>query len=359
MSAEGQPERVSPAVEVSDLNFRFNPECTDVLRDVNLVLERGSRCLLIGANGAGKLISLVIFTVNGAQRPDFMKPSPFKNCGHLPTAGKSTLLQILAGKRMTKSKAKALGEDVFFNTPAVSQYSIYSEIDFTQVLILSVEYSSCSYFHQGVAYLGTEWASNMVVRSDLVVSHFLDSVGGYRHKARRDRLLNILDVDLDWHMHQISDGERRRVQIVQGLMAPWKLLLLDEVTVDLDVMVRQELLQFLIEDTKTRDCTTHVCHLQIGSTTTPKPISWPVSTTSPESHPGIPLEALNQIASPDRIGSKLLVLALHWLKEDRLIRLKLEAEGDPAFKKRGALPESSVPTDSEVFYRKYDYTNSA
>jgi CCR4-NOT complex subunit CAF16 len=28
-----------------------------------------------------------------------------------------------------------------------------------------------------------------------------------------------------------------------------------QVTVDLDVMVRQELLQFLIEDTKTRDCT--------------------------------------------------------------------------------------------------------
>jgi ABC-type uncharacterized transport system ATPase subunit len=55
-----------------------------------------------------------------------------------------------------------------------------------------------------------------------------DSVGGYRHKSRRDRLLDILDVDLDWHMHQISDGERRRVQIVQGLMAPWNLLLLDE-----------------------------------------------------------------------------------------------------------------------------------
>ncbi|KAA1080172.1 CCR4-NOT regulatory complex component, variant 2 [Puccinia graminis f. sp. tritici] len=246
---------------------------------------------------------------------------------------------------MTKSKAKALGEDVFFNTPA------------------------------GVAYLGTEWASNSVVRSDLVVSHFLDSVGGYRHKSRRDRLLNILDVDLDWHMHQISDGERRRVQIVQGLMAPWNLLLLDEVTVDLDVMVRQELLQFLIEDTKTRDCTvvyathifdgldnfpTHVCHLQIGSTTTPKPIPWPISPeTAVQNDRGIPEEALHEIASPDRIGSKLLVLALHWLKEDRLIRLKLEAQGDPAFKKRGALPESSVPTDSEVFYRKYDYTNSA
>jgi len=302
----------TPAVEVSNLFFRFNPDAPDILRDVNLQLERGSRCLLIGANGAGK----------------------------------STLLQILAGKRMTKSKAKALGENVFFNTPA------------------------------GVAYLGTEWASNMVVRSDLVVSHFLDSVGGYRHKSRRDRLLDILDVDLDWHMHQISDGERRRVQIVQGLMAPWNLLLLDEVTVDLDVMVRQELLQFLIEDTKTRDCTvvyathifdgldnfpTHVCHLQIGSTTTPEPIRWPISTaTSSEGHPpGVPPEALSEISSPERIGSKLLVLALHWLKEDRLIRLKHEAEGDPAFKKRGARIESSVPSDSEVFYRKYDYSNSA
>lgn len=30
-------------------------------------------------------------------------------------------------------------------------------------------------------------------------------------------------------MHEVSDGERRRVQIVQGLMAPWEVLLLDEV----------------------------------------------------------------------------------------------------------------------------------
>jgi len=43
-------------------------------------------------------------------------------------------------------------------------------------------------------------AMNPVVRGDIVVSHFLDSVGGYRHKQRRDRLLDILDVDLDWHM---------------------------------------------------------------------------------------------------------------------------------------------------------------
>lgn len=44
----------TPAVEVSNLFFRFNPDTPDILRDVNLELQRGSRCLLIGANGAGK-----------------------------------------------------------------------------------------------------------------------------------------------------------------------------------------------------------------------------------------------------------------------------------------------------------------
>ena len=32
-------------------------------------------------------------------------------------AGKSTLLQILAGKRLTRSGAQVLGQDVFFSTP--------------------------------------------------------------------------------------------------------------------------------------------------------------------------------------------------------------------------------------------------
>jgi len=70
---------------------------------------------------------------------------------------------------------------------------------------------------------------NPVVRGDIRVSVFLDSIGGYRHKARRDYLLDILDIDLDWHMHTISDGERRRVQLCMGLMTPWDVLLLDEV----------------------------------------------------------------------------------------------------------------------------------
>ncbi len=187
------------AVSVPNLTFEFAPGsgAEPALRNCNLSLQRGARCLLVGANGAGK----------------------------------STLLRILAGKRLCETSVRVFGRDVFRNAP------------------------------RGITYLGTEWAMNPVVRSDIVVSHFLDSVGGYRHKARRDRLLDILDVDLDWHMHQISDGERRRVQLCMGLMEEWDLLLLDEVTVDLDVQVRSDLLSFLTEETIQRNATI-ICEWQ-------------------------------------------------------------------------------------------------
>lgn len=56
-------------------------------------------------------------------------------------------------------------------------------------------------------------------------------------------------------MHQVSDGQRRRVQIFLGLIRPFKILLLDEVTVSLDVVVRQDLLRYLRRESETRGAT--------------------------------------------------------------------------------------------------------
>merc|ERR1711966_362552 len=58
--------------------------------------------------------------------------------------------------------------------------------------------------------------------------------------ARRERLVKLLDVDLDWSMKALSDGQRRRVQICMGLLKPFKVLLCDEITVDLDILDRME-----------------------------------------------------------------------------------------------------------------------
>ncbi|EKM59926.1 uncharacterized protein PHACADRAFT_250733, partial [Phanerochaete carnosa HHB-10118-sp] len=279
-------------IHVSNLTFSFAPSDPNVepsLVDVCLELPKGSRTILIGANGAGK----------------------------------STLLQILAGKRLISrqgTEVKIKDRDVFRQYP------------------------------QGVTFLGTEWAMNPVVRGDIKVEDFLNSVGGYRHKARRDLLLEILDVDLDWHMHAISDGERRRVQLVMGLMGEWDVLLLDEVTVDLDVLVRDDLLRFLKQDSIERGATilyathifdglndfpTHVAHMRFGSFLT-LPTPWPFPTVD--------------AAGPNTL---LYNVALQWLKEDREFRKELERSGK---KVRGPRKEE-VPESSEAFYKKYDYSH--
>ncbi|KAF5363676.1 hypothetical protein D9756_000647 [Leucocoprinus leucothites] len=262
------------AISVAGLTYSHSALVPPSLLDVCLALPKGSRSILIGANGAGK----------------------------------STLLQILAGKRLVTAAGadiRVKDRDVFRDSPP------------------------------GVTFLGTEWAMNPVVRSDIVVSAFLDSVGGYRHKERRDRLLDILDVDLDWHMHQISDGERRRVQLCFGLMVEWDVLLLDEVTVDLDVLVRDELLAFLKNDSETRGSTilyathifdglndfpTHVAHMRFGTFVT-EPSAWPITQES-------------SLAAQFPPATTLFTVALQWLREDKAYREALEKQG---FKKtRGA-----------------------
>lgn len=98
---------------------------------------------------------------------------------------------------------------------------------------------------EGVTYLGLEWVLNPIVRTDIDVPTLLSSVGGDYWSDRRDELVRILDIDLKWRMHAVSDGERRRVQLAMGLLRPWTILLLDEITVDLDLLSRSNFLSTL------------------------------------------------------------------------------------------------------------------
>ncbi len=73
--------------------------------------------------------------------------------------------------------------------------------------------------------------------------------------VRRAKLMEVLDINPDWRMHTVSDGQRRRVQICLGLLKPFDVLLLDEITVDLDVLGRADLMQFLKEECEQRGAT--------------------------------------------------------------------------------------------------------
>ncbi|KAF8534869.1 P-loop containing nucleoside triphosphate hydrolase protein [Trichophaea hybrida] len=126
-------------------------------------------------------------------------------------AGKTTLLRLMSGKRLAPTGTILIG--------GVDPFKHGLE---------------------GVTYLGMEWVLNPIVRNDIY---------------RRDQLVQILDIDVDWRMHAVSDGERRRVQLAMGLLRPWSILLLDEITVDLDVLARAKFLRFLKEETECRPCT--------------------------------------------------------------------------------------------------------
>jgi ABC-type protease/lipase transport system fused ATPase/permease subunit len=60
---------------------------------------------------------------------------------------------------------------------------------------------------------------------------------------------------LQWRMHELSDGQRRRVQLLLGLIRPFDLLVMDEITVDLDVVTRQDFMTFLKAESESRGAT--------------------------------------------------------------------------------------------------------
>ena len=210
------PPAKPPRIEVKDLSYTF-PDYSTGIRNITLDLPPRSRTLLIGANGAGK----------------------------------TTLLRLLAGKRLAPSDS----------------ISICGVDPFKEGL-------------EGVTYLGLEWVLNPIVRTDIGVNELLRSVGGDAYPDRRDELVHMLDVDVNWRMHAVSDGERRRVQLAMGLIRPWTVLLLDEITVDLDVLSRAEFLAWLKRETENRECTivyathildnlagwpTHLVHMHLGA----------------------------------------------------------------------------------------------
>jgi CCR4-NOT complex subunit CAF16 len=171
---------------------------------------------------------------------------------------------------------------------------------------------------EGVTYLGLEWVLNPIVRTDIDVPTLLSSVGGDYYHERRDELVRILDIDLAWRMHAVSDGERRRVQLAMGLLRPWTILLLDEITVDLDLLSRSNFLYFLKRETELRPCTivyathildnlaawpTHLVHMALG-----KVKKW----GSIEELNVLPPEGQRVTSTNSQLGE----LVLKWLQED-------------------------------------------
>lgn len=208
--AHSPPSAEQPAaVETNKLNFWYPDidgrpllETSAVVQDMTIKLPRGATCLLIGPNGAGK----------------------------------TTLLKVLGGKHMVpKESVQVLGEPPFHAMNLTTSGAL--------------------------SYIGGNWERDIAfagysipLAGDIPASQMLNSLPGI-DPARRERLIDVLDIDPTWRMHLVSDGQRRRVQIAMGLLKPFQVLLLDEITVDLDILGRADLMDFLKSECKERGAT--------------------------------------------------------------------------------------------------------
>jgi CCR4-NOT complex subunit CAF16 len=199
-------------------------------------------------------------------------------------AGKSTLLRLVAGRHM-------LGHDVIrvLGRPAFEDAGLAAE----------------------VAFLGGPFpfAADISVRDILAARPGIDA-------KRRASVLAMLDVDPAWRMHQVSDGQRRRVQLLLDLERRLRVILLDEVTAELDVLARAELLRFLRQESAASGVTVvYASHVLDGLEDFATDIAF-------LSHGRLrcfaPIGEVLAAAPPGATGSALHRLSEAWMRADRV-----------------------------------------
>uniref|UniRef100_A0ACD5Z4S7 Uncharacterized protein n=1 Tax=Avena sativa TaxID=4498 RepID=A0ACD5Z4S7_AVESA len=280
--SEGEEGWRRSGIEVSTLQFGYDGQAPLFAR-FNLRVAPGSRCLLVGANGSGK----------------------------------TTLLKILAGKHMVGGRdvVRVLNGSAFHDTQFV-----------------------CS---GDLSYLGGSWsrtigsAGDVPLQGDFSAEHMIFGVDGV-DPVRREKLIDLLDIDLQWRMHKVSDGQRRRVQICMGLLHPYKVLLLDEITVDLDVVTRMDLLDFFKEECEQREATiVYATHIFDGLETWATDIAYIQEGELRRSAKYLDIEEL-------KTAKNLLSVVESWLKSET----KLPKKEPPRV---ASQPRRSSPFDASPF----------
>ncbi|CEM38192.1 unnamed protein product [Vitrella brassicaformis CCMP3155] len=199
MACDGQD--AEPAIEICNLSYHY-----EKVRQTYLITELDQRyadCLTDISLKIAKGSRVLVVGGNGA--------------------GKSTLLSILGGRKMVPERsALVLGRPAFHD----------------------------STLSNDVMYLGEWWKNEFfmdVPMRDCVREHLDD--------PRFQVLRRCLDVDLDWRISRVSDGQRRRCQLLAHLATRRKVYIMDEVTTDLDVVGRDSLMRMLRLESERRGVT--------------------------------------------------------------------------------------------------------
>ena len=142
----------------------------------------------------------------------------------------------------------------------------------------------------GVAYLGERWKRRRTgfegvcpytlntTPTEMFVKWQQDN------SERRDELIKVLGVNMDWRMNECSDGQRKKIRLLFKLLKPFKLAIIDEFAADLDIFSRKRFFDYLTKECEERGASvvfathifdqvdlwaTHVAFMQLDGTLSP------------------------------------------------------------------------------------------
>ncbi|KAG6472057.1 hypothetical protein ZIOFF_069512 [Zingiber officinale] len=360
-----------PVVEIKNLRFTYPgidghppPGSAPLIDEFSLSLAAGERCLLVGSNGAGKTTILKILGGKHMVEPEMVQifgrsafhDTALTSSGDLSYLGGEVRHETLliagdsegdnahlsvpplptlrpCGRKINHAGPVSLVlpprsldvvPGISPKAPWLTPQGIPPRISVGRCLVRP-SYVLRLEWRREVAFAGFE----VSIQMDISAEKMINGVSGIEPN-RRDELIKVLDIDLSWRMHKASDGQRRRVQICMGLLKPFKVLLLDEITVDLDVLARADLLRYLKKECEERGATIiYATHIFDGLEDWPTHV---VYVAHGKLQLALPLEKVKQMSN-----LSLMRTVESWLRkerdEDRRRRKERKESGLPEFEK--------------------------
>jgi len=191
-------------VDIQNLTFAYDMNKDPNIVGLNCAVQPNSKVILVGANGAGK----------------------------------STLLRILTGQIFMGLKSDKFS--INGKPKANDQFN-------------------------GVAYLGGTWKRRRTgfegvcpYTMDVSASEMM-AKWQEQFPERRDELVRVLGINMNWRMHECSDGQRKKVRIMIKLLRPFQLCVIDEFAADLDIFSRKRFFDYLTKECEERNASVVYC----------------------------------------------------------------------------------------------------
>lgn len=119
--------------------------------------------------------------------------------------------------------------------------------------------------HNGVTYLGGTWKRRRngfegicPYTMDIVAREMMQK-WQEEFIERRDELVRVLGINLDWRMYECSDGQRKKVRIMIKLLRPFQFCVIDEFASDLDIFSRKRFFDYLSKECQVRGASVIYC----------------------------------------------------------------------------------------------------